>query len=262
MSTVKDSTVALEAAVAACAVAHRMQQHAQEERKADSSPVSAADRAADVLIRDQLSLAYPSDAILSEEAVDDGAWRVARRVWIIDPIDGTRAYLDGHDEWAVQIALWQDGALALGVVAMPNQLPLLGVPGAGAWRVDAAQRRRVQLPAAPDEVLLASRRLEGKLGVLGGRRLRHTSSVGGKIALLLDGAAWAYLQPQALAVWDVAAPLAIWLAAGGAASDAHGATLGWDPLPARVDGLVCAAPERLEELVDLAAAVAAADRVA
>jgi len=77
--------------------------------KAESSPVSEADIAADRLLRERLTAIDPQIAWLSEESVDDPARLSARRVWIVDPIDGTRAFLDEHPDWAVSAALVDNG---------------------------------------------------------------------------------------------------------------------------------------------------------
>ena len=77
------------------------------------------DRAANALILDRLRSARPDDAVLSEESVDDPIRLSRSRVWIVDPLDGTREYAEGRDDWAVHIGLAVDGAPAIGAVALP-----------------------------------------------------------------------------------------------------------------------------------------------
>ncbi|MGH3336137.1 MAG: inositol monophosphatase family protein, partial [Nocardioides sp.] len=80
----------------------------------------AGDRAAQELLERVLGQHRPDDAVLSEEAADDKARLSASRVWIIDPLDGTREFSEPpRDDWAVHVALWQDGDLAAGAVAQP-----------------------------------------------------------------------------------------------------------------------------------------------
>ena len=85
----------------------------------------AGDKRANVLILDRLNSERPDDAVLSEEAVDDLSRVRADRVWIVDPVDGTREFsLRGHEDWAVHIALWQrgggpDGGITDAVVGLP-----------------------------------------------------------------------------------------------------------------------------------------------
>jgi myo-inositol-1(or 4)-monophosphatase len=83
------------------------------------SPVSEADIAADNLLREQLTAIAPDIAWLSEESTDDPARLNARRVWVVDPIDGTRAYIGGLPEWSVSVALVQDGRPILACLYAP-----------------------------------------------------------------------------------------------------------------------------------------------
>jgi myo-inositol-1(or 4)-monophosphatase len=87
--------------------------------KHGGSPVTEADVAVDSFLKVRLAEALPDAAWLSEETADDPARLTARRLWIVDPIDGTRAFLSGHPDWSVAIALLVDGAPALGVVHAP-----------------------------------------------------------------------------------------------------------------------------------------------
>jgi myo-inositol-1(or 4)-monophosphatase len=87
--------------------------------KGKSSPVSEADIAVDELLKDRLQSGAPGYGWLSEETADDRTRLERRRVWIVDPIDGTRAYLAGRDDWSVSAALVEDGQSRLGVVFAP-----------------------------------------------------------------------------------------------------------------------------------------------
>jgi myo-inositol-1(or 4)-monophosphatase len=87
--------------------------------KGKSSPVSEADLALDALLRDRLCSAAPEYGWLSEESVDDSSRLQRQRVWIVDPIDGTRAYLAGREDWSVSAALVEQGRPLLGVVFAP-----------------------------------------------------------------------------------------------------------------------------------------------
>ncbi|MGB9377712.1 MAG: inositol monophosphatase family protein, partial [Mycobacteriales bacterium] len=80
----------------------------------------AGDRGAQALLARRLAAARPDDAVLSEEAADVGVRETASRVWIIDPLDGTREYSEeGRTDWAVHVALWERGVLTAGAVALP-----------------------------------------------------------------------------------------------------------------------------------------------
>ena len=103
--------------------------------KHGGSPVTEADVAVDSFLKVELSAALPAAAWLSEETADDPARLDARRVWIVDPIDGTRAFLSGHPDWCVAIALLIDGEPVLGVIAAPAHDTLYeGCRGGGAYR--------------------------------------------------------------------------------------------------------------------------------
>jgi myo-inositol-1(or 4)-monophosphatase len=107
--------------------------------KGASSPVSEADIAVDKLLRERLSDAEPSARWLSEESVDDPARLAARFVWIVDPIDGTRAYIAGLPEWAVSAALVEDGRPIVACLFAPVTGEFFAaVAGAGATRNGAA----------------------------------------------------------------------------------------------------------------------------
>jgi len=115
--------------------------------KGHGSPVTAADIAANDLLHDRLMVAAPGIAWLSEESADDEARRTSRRVWVVDPIDGTRAYMAGRTDWAVSVALVEDGrpvAAALFAPAEPAFYAAIAgkgatLDGAPIAAVDAAQ---------------------------------------------------------------------------------------------------------------------------
>ena len=87
--------------------------------KGESSPVCEADIEVDQLLRERLSQAAPGYGWLSEESADDAARLAARRVWIVDPIDGTRGFLNGQPDWAVSVALVEDGRPVVAALFAP-----------------------------------------------------------------------------------------------------------------------------------------------
>jgi myo-inositol-1(or 4)-monophosphatase len=103
--------------------------------KGKGSPVSETDIAVDVLLRQRLTEAAPAFGWLSEESVDDHSRLSARRVWIVDPIDGTRAYVAGNADWTISAALVEDGRPVLAAVFAPvDDEMFLAATGAGATR--------------------------------------------------------------------------------------------------------------------------------
>ncbi len=91
----------------------------EKSRKADGSAVTEADHAVDALLCERLRGARPDYGWLSEESADHEGRREARRVWVVDPIDGTRAFIQGRDDWTVALALVEDGAPVLAAVVNP-----------------------------------------------------------------------------------------------------------------------------------------------
>jgi 3'-phosphoadenosine 5'-phosphosulfate (PAPS) 3'-phosphatase len=228
-----DADIALAAATAAADAAARLQSTVTRTTKADGSPVTEGDLAADAAIRAVLAKHRPDDGILSEEVADDGARLAKRRVWIIDPIDGTKEYLAGNDGWAVQVALAIDGRIALGVLALPRLGGLaLGIVGQGAWRIQPdGSRTPLVCASGNDDVLIASpsaRNRDGQERVraaLPELRTLMIYSIGVKTWRIILGDAGVYTHTRLLAEWDAAAPAALLLAAGGHATDLAGNAL-------------------------------------
>lgn len=128
-------TVAIEAARSAgqAVRAHYDAQSAATYEKADGSPVTDADLAADRIIRTWLTGAFPNDAILTEEGVDDSARLITDRVWIVDPIDGTAQFIARTGQFDVLVALVVDGRPVVGVMFQPSTgLYLAATAGGGA----------------------------------------------------------------------------------------------------------------------------------
>ena len=114
------------------------------ETKADRSPVTEADRAAGAAIAAVLREAFPGDWILSEEEVDDPARLGRRRVWIVDPLDGTRDFIARTDQFSVHVGLAVDGIAVVGAVYQPVSGALYSAAaGGGAWRTRGGARARI-----------------------------------------------------------------------------------------------------------------------
>lgn len=239
-----DLQLAIAAAQAGAAAALAERHRGPVIQKSDASPVSRGDGAADRAIVACLQAARPSDGLLSEERDDDPDRLDRERVWIIDPIDGTRAYIGDGSDWAVQIALAVDGVLRLGVLAMPAFDRLVaGIVGKGAWQLVDGALRPWPLQRPAEHRAVASRRLRGQLRprspALAEMDLLHRSSVGVKVVLLIDGVADCYLHPQPIHEWDLAAPAAVLLAAGGRISTPAAVPLRFNQPRPRIAGFVC-----------------------
>lgn len=119
--------------------------------KADGSPVTDADLAADRIIRETISAAFPDDAILTEEGADDPTRLGVARIWVVDPIDGTQQFVNRTGEFDVLIALVADGAPVVGVMLQPTTgRYLAAVHRGGAWAGEGETRAPVRFTPAPD----------------------------------------------------------------------------------------------------------------
>jgi 3'(2'), 5'-bisphosphate nucleotidase len=204
--------------------------------KDGGEPVTEADLAANALIVSRLTQEFPGDAILSEELPDDGSRSARSRVWMVDPIDGTRDFIRGEAGYVVMIGLCLDGRPALGVVAHPSTgVVWSGVVGQGAWREQADGMRKPVTTSALAEprgvriVVSKSRRsprIDAFRRALGVTDEMSVGSVGLKVALVCQGERDLYLYPgEQTKLWDTCGPEAILTAAGGRMSDMDGRPL-------------------------------------
>lgn len=219
--------------------------HADEYReKSDDSPITRADLAAHHCLVDGLRQLLPDIPVLSEESprqvIDRRhAWQ---RLWLVDPLDGTREFLDRTGEFTVNLALVEDAAPRLGILYLPlEQVAYLGIPGENGWqcrrREEGWTRRELTPRAFPQHggmTVLASRRhsnaqLDKILSLLESRagpveRLSSGSAL--KFTQLADGRGDCYPRFSPCSEWDVAAGQAILESVGGA-------VLGLDGRPLR-----------------------------
>ncbi|WP_406137735.1 3'(2'),5'-bisphosphate nucleotidase CysQ [Streptomyces sp. NBC_01089] len=204
-----DGRAAADVATAAGALllAHRTD---QEEAGADPSDVrKAGDRLSHEYLVATLGRRFPGDAVLSEEGADDPARLGARRVWIVDPLDGTREFGEpGRTDWAVHVAVVEDGRLVAGAVAMPA----LGATFSTADTFAPPP----PLPAVPRVVVSRTRRPEPVMAMAGalGAELIEMGSAGAKAMAVVRGEADIYAHTGGQYEWDSAAPVAVARAAG------------------------------------------------
>jgi 3'(2'), 5'-bisphosphate nucleotidase len=198
-----------------------------------------ADRRSHEFLAAELARQRPGDGILSEEGTDSPGRLSARRVWIVDPLDGTREFGEpGRTDWAVHVALWEDGELTAGAVALPAQDKVLTTaeprPGPEP-RSQSITLRLVVSRSRPPEFTTA---LADKTGAV----LLPLGSAGAKAAAVICGDAEAYVHGGGQYEWDSAAPVAVARAAGLHASRIDGSKLRYnqDP-PSLPDILICQA---------------------
>jgi 3'(2'), 5'-bisphosphate nucleotidase len=212
------------------------------ERKADLSPVTEADHAAEAIIVAGLRSATPDFPVIAEEEVAGGrVTAAAPAFWLVDPLDGTREFASGKDDFVVNIGLVRDGGMALGVVFIPalNEM-FTGIVGRGAWKRDSSGEAPIHARTPPDEGLtVVASRLHGDTAqldaFLAGRRVARTLNYGSalKFCRVAEGGADLYPRFGRTMEWDTAAPQAVLEAAGGRVVTTDGARLrygkpGWE----------------------------------
>jgi 3'(2'), 5'-bisphosphate nucleotidase len=235
-----DVDLAGRAASAAAAVLLRLRDGGLSGRAlGDAGDAAAQEAIGHALVRER-----PEDVVFSEEAVDDPRRLSAERVWIVDPLDGTREYGEpGRHDWAVHVALWAHGELAAAAVALPALGELLltdpapSVPGRPEGRLRIAVSR-TRPPAVADAVAAA---LDGVLVPLG--------SAGYKTVAVARGEVDAYVHAGGMYQWDSAAPVAVARAAGLTTCRLDGSPLVYNAPDTSLPDLVVCRPELTERIL-------------
>lgn len=206
--------------------------------KADGTPVTEADRTADELIRNRLTDLAPDVSIISEESVAPGfqtrsAWR---RLWLVDPLDGTREFVRGTGEFTVNIALIDNHRPVLGVVLAPSRgICWYAAVGLGAWRCEQGQAVRAihsrRFPGSGAAVACSKSRGNETMNAFISRLpdaavYRVGSSI--KSCLVAEGAADVYPCFSVTSEWDTAAAQCVLEQAGGGLLDLHMSPLGYN----------------------------------
>jgi 3'(2'), 5'-bisphosphate nucleotidase len=202
------------------------------ELKAEDEPVTVADRRASELIVAGLAARFPHDPVISEELAPAPGVFGRPRAWFVDPIDGTKDFIQGKDGWSIMIGLLRDRHPALGVVHQPAAgRTFIATPDGGAHVVTGAGVQRLAvstIATAANARLVASAssrspeidRVKTTLGIADEH---NVGSVGIKVALIAMGVRDLYVNPMTRTkAWDTCAPEAILTAAGGRLSDLFG----------------------------------------
>jgi myo-inositol-1(or 4)-monophosphatase len=228
--------------------------------KGPHDPVTDGDLHADEVIVRGLSEAFPDDALLSEERPDPGSRLGARRVWIVDPVDGTSNYARGGDEHAVSIGLAVDGRAVLGAVYNPVRDELiLGAEGHGVTL--NGEPARVSAAATLEGASLIVSSSEWRVGLSAAAAwlpIRPVSSVAYKLARVAAGLDDAVFTAAPRNEWDVCGGVALVLAAGGVATLRDGRAVAFnEPVPRLPLGIAAANPTLHAALLEAFAAVPA-----
>jgi 3'(2'), 5'-bisphosphate nucleotidase len=203
------------------------------ERKDEGEPVTRADKEANAVIVAGLAREFPDDALLAEETPDDGSRLQKNRVWMVDPIDGTRDFIRGRDGFSVMIGLLESDRPALGVVWQPIGRRLyFASRGEGAWLAEndaAPERIHTSTISTPEEIRLVASKshrtpvIDEVRAQLGIKDELNVGSVGLKLGLIARGLRDLYVNPSSKSsAWDTCGPEAILTEAGGKLSDLWG----------------------------------------
>jgi myo-inositol-1(or 4)-monophosphatase len=222
--------------------------------KGFNDPVTSADLAADRILKEHLLTAFPEDGWLSEETVDDPLRLQKSRVWVIDPIDGTRMYIKGEPEYVVSAALVEEGVSVLGAIYNPSTDEfVLASKGQGA--------------TCNGESIRAEREMGKRLYMVTGRgglgflkrqylepgRFRRVGSAAYQMALVALGETDGILTRRMKFEWDIAAGVVIIQEAGGCVSDLEHRPFRFNlPDPAKHEGLMASTRQAYESICQLA----------
>jgi 3'(2'), 5'-bisphosphate nucleotidase len=204
----------------------------------------AGDRAAHELLMRLLAEQRPGDAVLSEEGKDDKARLDNDRVWIVDPLDGTREFSEvPREDWAVHVALWQKGDLVAGAVAQPALGETFNTRTPPVVPARTAERPRIAVSRSrpPEFVTALAEELDAELVPMG--------SAGVKVISVARDLTDAYVHAGGQYEWDSAAPVAVARAAGLFTSRVDGTPLEYNQDDVYLPDLIVCRPEFADRII-------------
>ena len=220
--------------------------------KSPNNPVSEADLAVNALLKERLLSLRPDYGWLSEETRDNPDRLARRRVWVVDPIDGTRDFLRGRSGWAVSVALVEDGQPVLGVLAAPARSQFfIAEAGQGAWLND----RRIEVSDCAD---IAHCRLPGDPATIAAKwwpepwgplTVEKPNGLALRIAKVASDEADSFFEGRPMGEWDIAAAALILTESGGVITDRDGQPLLFNKPDPKLRGVVAATPALHAEVV-------------
>lgn len=234
--------------------------------KTDDEPVTEADRSANQHIVARIQAMFPEDGILSEESKDDLTRLGKSRVWIVDPLDGTKEFIARNGEFSIMIGLAIEGRPVLGVVMQPDPgLLYVGAVNHGAYMVEAGERIPLTVSDCDQVskmVLVSSRSHRQQIVDKIRSALRITServsgSVGLKVGLISRQLADLYVHPSpGCKEWDICAPYALLEAAGGRMTDCWGNPLVFNKRDVRAhNGLLASNGQSHDQVVEVVGSI-------
>lgn len=213
--------------------------------KSPGNPVGIADIECDAYLKERLLAARPGDGWLSEETADTSARLGCRRVWIVDPIDGTRDFIRGRTGWAVSVALAEAGVITVAALAAPAREQLFVASRGGGATLNGRPLR------VSDRTTLSGIRLPIDAANLTasfwpepwpGEAVEKPNSLALRMAKLAANEADAWMEGRSIAEWDVAAAALILTEAGGIVTDRAGRPLAFNQPEPVLHGIVAATP--------------------
>lgn len=259
----REVDAAVEAVRSACPqVLRYFRTENQVEFKHGLEPVTSADRDCHETITSVLRKTFPMDSILSEEAADDRGRLSQKRVWIVDPVDGTKEFIEGILEFVIMVGLSIDGKPSLGVLLQPGSGRMyIGVPGTGSYRVahgtiaELKVSERTRMQEMP--VVLSRRHLTPFMEDIVeaadfGQRIR-VGSAGLKAALVAEQKADCYFfASHGMKEWDMCAPAALLLGAGASLTDCWGSQIKFNQEDVRLPhGFVASNGTQHNHIIDI-----------
>lgn len=209
--------------------------------KGHDNPVTAADLEADRAIKKLLRDPFPGYGWLSEETVDNDDRLECRRVWIVDPLDGTKEFINGIPEFAVAIALVEDGVPVLGVTYNPIKREMYWAARGVGCHLNTQRVRVTRKRTLKRATVLASRSetARGEWQVFGGMlKVSPTGSVAYKLAMVAAGNADATFTRSPKSEWDIASGAALVIEAGGTITDIKGREIRFNQRNVKLEGLI------------------------
>jgi myo-inositol-1(or 4)-monophosphatase len=218
----------------------------------DKSPVTCADHAVDRVLAAQLRAARPHYGWLSEESRDDAGRARADTVFIIDPIDGTRAFIDGQSAWSHSIAVAERGRVTAAVVYLPMKDAMYTAALGSGARLNGKPIRATEAGLEGAEVLATKPNMEPHHWIGGPPPVNrsHRPSLAYRLSLVAEGRFDAMLTLRPAWEWDIAAGSLIAEEAGARATDRRGAPLRFNAAHPQTDGVLVAGPALHADLLD------------
>ena len=223
--------------------------------KGKDNPVTQADLEADRALKKLLHDPFPGYGWLSEETADSEARLECRRVWIVDPLDGTKEFIKGIPEFCVAVALVEEGEPVLGVTYNPITREMFWSARGMGCHLNSSPARVTRTRALHRAKVLASRSetARGEWEVFHGRlKVSPTGSVAYKLALVAAGKGDATFTRSPKSEWDIASGAALLAEAGGTMTDIHGAPIRFNQRHVKVAGMIADNTVLHEQLVKVA----------